>query len=633
MQNKTRCQSQDRQDPLFTMAEFDRFLLTRKAMKWVAVAVAVIVLTGAAADKGHEAQETEKQSETVKSNEQRRPPNIVILVADDLGIGDLGCYGNNTLKTPNIDSLAKGGMQLTHHLAAAGLCSPSRAALLTGRYPARYGMVGQKNTPSVIVQVASKVGLPSEEITLAEALAAANYTTAAVGKWHLGSGCGLLGKGCLAAQQHGFHHFFGLPLTLLNEYASTQPFFYFPCDGSDPFYQILLTVAVVSVVTLWWQCGRHPLLLFICFCVLSTVFSITWFFYTHYGFHTNKWWKVSPWMNRHLNNILIEDGVVLQQPVILEGLSQQLASHSVGLIAKYARDEQPFFLYHSFAHVHTPMFTVPQMAGRSAQGRYGDNVEEMDAALGEILAALHEHNLEDNTIVYFVSDHGAHLEAIDEDGQRSGGYNGLFKGGKGMGAAEGGIRVPGIYRWPGHILAGVKVDAPTSLLDTLPTILELAGLPPLHELLPHLPYRELDGMSITDVLTKNAHAPSRTLIHHCDRNIHALRFIYEENVFKMHLAGNKWKPGSTQCGWGSNVMCSCYDVEDYSQEPRLYNLRQDPYEDSPIPVGSSKYNQIVGIMLQFLAEWQARVSYPPSMLSSVSDTALSPWLQPFRIPS
>uniref|UniRef100_A0A0P4X0U6 Uncharacterized protein n=1 Tax=Scylla olivacea TaxID=85551 RepID=A0A0P4X0U6_SCYOL len=103
MQNKTRCQSQDRQDPLFTMAEFDRFLLTRKAMKWVAVAVAVIVLTGAAADKGHEAQETEKQSETVKSNEQRRPPNIVILVADDLGIGDLGCYGNNTLKTPNID--------------------------------------------------------------------------------------------------------------------------------------------------------------------------------------------------------------------------------------------------------------------------------------------------------------------------------------------------------------------------------------------------------------------------------------------------------------------------------------------------------------------------------------------------
>ncbi|MPC99993.1 Steryl-sulfatase [Portunus trituberculatus] len=133
-------------------------------------------------------------------------------------------------------------------------------------------------------------------------------------------------------------------------------------------------------------------------------------------------------MNRHLNGVLMEDGVVLQQPLILEGLSQQMASHSAGLIAKYAREEQPFFLYHSFAHVHTPMFTVPQMAGRSAQGRYGDNVEEMDAAVGEILAALHEHNLEDNTIVYFVSDHGAHLEAIDEDGQRSGGFNGLFKG-------------------------------------------------------------------------------------------------------------------------------------------------------------------------------------------------------------
>ena len=74
-------------------------------------------------------------------------------------------------------------------------------------------------------------------------------------------------------------------------------------------------------------------------------------------------------MNRHLNTVLMEDGVVVQQPMVLQGLSQQLASHSAGLIARYAREERPFFLYHSFAHVHTPMFTVPQMAGRSAHGR------------------------------------------------------------------------------------------------------------------------------------------------------------------------------------------------------------------------------------------------------------------------
>lgn len=598
-------------------------------MKWAAVVVAVSVLIVVSADKEQKIDGTEEQSEAAEDKKQQRPPNIVILLADDLGIGDVGCYGNKTIKTPNIDSLAREGVRLDHHLTASTFCTPSRAALLTARYPARYGMVGDKNTPPVIVHVASKVRLPQEEITLAKALAAANYTTAAVGKWHLGSGCGILGKGCLAPQQHGFHHFFGLPFSLDSNQASSQPFFYFPLDGSEPFYQILLTVALASVVTLWWLCARRPLLLGLCLSVLTIGLTSTWFVRTHYRFHTKTWWRVSHWMNRHLNAVLMEDGEVIQQELIREGLSQKLASHSAGLIAQYARKEQPFFLYHSFAHVHVPMFTVPQMAGRSAHGRYGDNVEEMDASVGEILAALREHNLEDNTIVYFLSDNGGHLESIDESGQRTGGHNGLFKGGKGMGGAEGGIRVPGIYRWPGHIPAGVTLDAPVSILDTLPTILELAGLPPLQDLMPHLPYRELDGMSIADVLTKGSHPPSRTLIHHCGGKIHALRFIYEKAVFKLQLAGYKWKPGSTQCGWG-NTFCSCHDVEDYSQEPHLYDLQQDPYEDSPVPVNSPRYNQVVGIMLQFLAEWKDRVPYPPSMYHSVADTALLPWLQPFR---
>ncbi|KAG0722367.1 Steryl-sulfatase [Chionoecetes opilio] len=204
-------------------------------------------------------------------------------------------------------------------------------------------------------------------------------------------------------------------------------------------------------------------------------------------------WPVSPWMDRHLNTIVMEDEVVVQQPVVLQGVSQLLASHSVSLIARYAREERPFFLYHSFLHTHTPMFTVPEMAGRSAHGRYGDNVEEMDASVGEILTALREHDLQDNTIVYFLSDHGGNLEALAQDGQREGGHNGLFKGGKGMGGAEGGIRVPGIFRWPGHIPAGVTLGAATSLLDTLPTLLDLAGLPPLHDLMAHLPHRVGDA--------------------------------------------------------------------------------------------------------------------------------------------
>ncbi|KAG0719201.1 Arylsulfatase H [Chionoecetes opilio] len=309
-------------------------------------------------------------------------------------------------------------------------------------------------------------------------------------------GCGWLGWGCSGPKQHGFQHFFGLPFSLINDATSQQPFFYFSLDGAELFYQ------------------------------------------------------VSPWMKRHLNTIVMEDEVVVQQPVVLEGLSQLLASHSVSLIARYARQERPFFLYHSFAHVHTPMFTVPQMAGRSAHGRrpkirifkslvipvifYGcetwtlntDLKRKIDAFATEGTNSTRFSNkmgkeleswcsekqrnklleqamfpalshaawvdvfvkyntvipaLQDNTIVYFMSDHGGHLEALAEDGQRTGGYNGLFKGGKGMGGAEGGIRVPGIFRWPGHIPAGVILDAPTSLLDTLPTMLDLAGLPPLHD--------------------------------------------------------------------------------------------------------------------------------------------------------
>lgn len=586
--------------------------------------------TATGAEKGKEEAVT-GESEAVVDQKPHRPPNIVILVADDLGIGDVGCFGNSTIKTPNIDSLARDGARLTHHLTAAALCSPSRAALLTARYPARYGFEADVNTPRVPVHVASRVRLPREEITLAKALAAANYTTAAVGKWHLGMGCGLLGKNCKGPQEHGFQHFFGLPYTLVLDAASTQPFFYFPLDGSDSFYQILLTVAVASVVTWCWLCGRRPLFLGFCLFLLMVTLACTWFLYTHYRFHTKKWWQVSPWMNRHLNEILMEDEEVVQQPVVLEGLSQRLASHSAGLIAQYARGDRPFFLYHSFAHVHIPMFTVPQMAGKSAHGKYGDNVEEMDASVGEILAALHEHGLEENTIVYFLSDNGGHLEVVDENNQRMGGHNGLFKGGKAMGGAEGGIRVPGIFRWPGHIPAGVTRDTPTSLLDTLPTILELAGLPSLTELLPDMPPRDLDGVSIADVLTKGSYAPSRTLIHHCGKRIHALRFVYETNIFKLNLVGYKWKAGSTQCGWG-NVLCSCYDVEDYGHLPRLYNLYKDPYEDNPIPPESQKYRQMVSIMLQFLAEWEARIPYPPSMLGNLPDTVHIPWLQPFRSP-
>ncbi|XP_063872262.1 arylsulfatase H-like isoform X2 [Scylla paramamosain] len=508
-----------------------------------------------------------------------KPPNIVILLADDLGIGDVGCYGNDTIRTPHIDRLASEGVRLTHHLAAAAMCTPSRAALLTARYPARYGLVADPILPvPVLIQITSPGGIPGDEVTIATALAAANYTTAIVGKWHLGMNCSLWGRGCLGPLRHGFHSFFGLPMSLFQEYADPYPFWTLPAD-----------TAVI---------------------------------------------QVSPWIQNHANSVLMRDGEVVEAPIKLEGFSQRLVAESRRFITEHANSERPFFLFHSFGHVHTPMFTAPHMAGRSKHGRYGDNVEEMDEGVGSLLDTLTQLGLENNTVVYFASDHGGHLEVTDDDGQRIGGHNGRFKGGKRQGGSEGGIRVPGIFRWSGHLPCGVTQHSPTSMMDVLPTLLSLAGLPPLHTLVPRASHKELDGTDISEILQGGAaeSQEGRVFLHHCDSAIHAVRLVTGDHVYKMHLARPKWFPGSTQCGWGRGVICSCSGyglVTDLSSRPELYDLNKDPYEDKqPISPESEEYKVVVKQMREYLEQWKARVKYPPSQLSTLANIIWRPWYQP-----
>ncbi|XP_068247491.1 arylsulfatase H-like [Palaemon carinicauda] len=569
---------------------------------------------------------------TARGHDGSKYPNVVVLVADDLGIGDLGCYGNHTMNTPNIDRLALEGVRLTHHLAAASICTPSRAALLTGRYPARFGLVGEEGTPPVIVHVSSQASLPLTEITLGKALEAANYTTAAVGKWHLGMNCGLLGRGCDGPQRHGFQNFYGMPFTLVQEFIGSHPFWIF--DISHPVYQAMLGTWLVSALTLFTLRRRlgfrwHSILLLVV--SLSIIFILSWFVFTHFRFHTQKWWKVSPWMDKFMNGLIMHNGQVMEQPLELDGLMQKFVNYSLKFIAEHAHDDRPFFLYHSFGHVHTPMFTHPSMAGRSKYGSYGDNVEEMDAGVGAIMAALEEHNLEDSTIVYFLSDHGGHLECVDSQGHRVGGHNGRYKGGKGHGASEGAIRVPGIYRWKGRIPPSVSIHEPTSLMDMLPTILDLANLPPLRDLLPNMPHREIDGVSIANLLLGGQPQSPRMFIHHCWRSVHAVRWAKGDHIYKMFVKKQRFPEGTHQCGWGINNLCSCFgeNVVSLGEEPTLYDLSRDPYEDHPIPSDTEEYKEVVAYMKDYLQDWKRRVLYPASQFSTKLNTILSLWRQPF----
>lgn len=564
-------------------------------------------------------------------------PNVLLFLADDLGIGDLGCYGNTTIRTPNIDRLASEGVRLTHHLAASAMCTPSRAALLTGRYPVRYGL--EEGTESylvpVIVHITSQVGLPADEVTIAKALTTANYTTGLVGKWHLGMNCTLFGRSCPGPLNHGFQSFYGIPVTLFQEFRGPHAFWRFPLH--DRRFQGLAVAWITAMVSLFLAnrrkvlgCCTGILLL------LATHFilGMFWFAFAHYSRHPKSIWGTSPWLFQFANSRLFRGDQVVEAPIQLDGLSQRLVEESRRFLEAHAHDETPFFLMHSFGHVHTPMFSAPHMAGKSKHGRYGDNVEEMDESVGRVLATLAELGLENDTIVYFTSDQGGHLEAV-EDGtrERIGGHNGHFKGGKRQGGSEGGIRVPGIFRWPAHIPSGVILDTPTSLMDLLPTLLSLAGLPQLHTLVPQAVDKELDGEDISELLLKGARGTKtpRLFLHHCGTSLHAVRMDTGDHIYKMHLAKPKWWKGSTQCGWHHSTACDCHgaNVTDLSSRPELYDLLSDPYEDyPPISPDSSEYKSVVHNLKEYVREWRERVKLQPSQLSTTANILWKPQYQP-----
>jgi arylsulfatase A-like enzyme len=340
-------------------------------------------------------------------------PNILLIVADDLGYGDLGCYGATRIKTPNIDRLAAQGVRFTDAHAPAAVCQPTRYAILSGTYFMRAQRKGLQT-----------LYFHEGQATLPGILKSAGYRTAALGKWHLGFGRGAepdynaeLKPGPL---EIGFDSFFGVPRT------HNEPPFVFVENhrvvGHDPADPIRITAAKDTKEG--WGHG------------ISTGGA---------GAHAAR-------------------------PV--ERIDLILAEKASAFLRE--QNPAPFFLYLAFLAPHVPIAPAPEFQGKSQAGRYGDFVQQLDFCVGQVLDALQSSGAAENTVVIFTSDNGAvlHRDALGV-GHRA---NGTFLGQK-TDTWEGGHRVPFIARWPGRIPAGAQSDRLLGLNDLMATLAAAADVP------------------------------------------------------------------------------------------------------------------------------------------------------------
>ncbi|XP_053790819.1 arylsulfatase D-like [Vidua chalybeata] len=535
-------------------------------------------------------------------------PNFLLILADDLGIGDVGCYGNDTIRTPNIDGLVKDGVRLTQHIAAAAVCTPSRAAFLTGRYPIRSGMASTTQR-QVLFWNGVSGGLPPNETTFARILYQQGYSTALVGKWHMGVNCKTRHDHCHHPLNHGFDYFYGMPFTLLNECQGTDdPELAKSLQDTYWFYTQMIIFAVFTLVI-----GKLANLLpvkwkiIICLAICGLLHFIFWF--SSYGF--TKYW----------NCILMRNHDITEQPMNLQKTTSNMLKEAITFIER--NRHRPFLLFVSLLHVHTPLITTEKFQGRSRHGLYGDNVEEMDWMVGRLLDVIDKEDLKNTTFIYFASDHGGFLEAHRGNSQL-GGWNGIYKGGKGMGGWEGGICVPGIVRWPGVLPAGTVIDEPTSLMDIYPTVVQLAGGAVPQD-------RVMDGHTLLPLLQgTEQHSRHEFLFHYCGVFLHAMRWHQKDSgtIWKAHYATPVFQPEASGACFGRGI-CPCFgDGVTHHDPPLLFNLSQDPSEANPLSADTEPlFDTIVRRIRRAVEEHRKTLTPVPQQLSPYNNI-WKPWLQP-----
>jgi arylsulfatase A len=408
---------------------------------------------------------------TLFAHAGERLPNVVLIFCDDLGYGDLGCYGAKNIKTPHLDTMAAEGTRFTHFRVAQAVCSASRAALLTGCYPNRIGIAGA-------LFPTTKHGIHDNEVTLAEALKSRGYKTAMYGKWHLGHHPQFL------PTRHGFDEYYGLP----------------------------------------YSNDMNPL-------------------------------------------PLIEGEKTIELKPDQSLLTGAYTQRAVKFIE--ANKAQPFFVYIAHSMPHIPIFASEAYRGKSAQGLYGDVIQEIDASVGSVLDALKKNGVDQDTLVIFTSDNGPWLVFGNHGGSAGG-----LRDGKGT-AWEGGVRVPCVMRWPGKIPAARVCGEALMTIDVFPTIAKLAGA--------ELPKHKIDGLDVWPVIAGQDGAKSP----------HEAYFgYYTPNELRTVISGT-WKlvfPHTFRFASEFGKDGKGGKVVNKKAELALYNLSDDPAESVDV---QAKHPEIV----------------------------------------
>eukprot|EP00927_Polykrikos_kofoidii_P079894 TRINITY_DN76730_c0_g1_i1.p1 TRINITY_DN76730_c0_g1~~TRINITY_DN76730_c0_g1_i1.p1 ORF type:complete len:559 (-),score=67.51 TRINITY_DN76730_c0_g1_i1:47-1723(-) len=484
-----------------------------------------------------------------------RKPNIIIILADDMGYGDTSYAGHPTIFTPNIDKLANEGTRFTQFYSAFHVCSPSRASMLTGRLPTRVGCAGSTWVGGVFSNDAIG-GLPENETTFADILGKQGYSSLAIGKWHVGQQPKFL------PTSRGFDEYFGIPYS------------------------------VDMAKTAWMD--------------------------NAFGAQT-----ALP---------LMHNLTVVEQPVDLNTLDERYAAKAVQFIKKSVAESTPFLLYFACSHVHIPDYASNKFCSKSQRGRFGDAMAEMDASIGALMRGLSESGADDDTLIFFTSDNGPWLTQ-----KLSGGSAGPFFEGKTT-TWEGGIRVPGIVRWPGKVAAGAISRELAQIPDIFATAVALSG--------GELPKdRVIDGKDLSGVLLRDEQSPHKCLFHY--KGVPSKGFPVQEDepkpglwavrcgAYKAHYVtqcSSMDRVGDSRCLKREALLEDHVDSRpDYyglstlpwiHSSPLLYNVEHDVGEMYPIDTNSDEYKEAMSVITRAKKEHEATMTPVTSQMGLGSNANL-----------